>query len=133
MSRDRRFFDPIELAGRKPLVTLRDAAQYITKLPNDLSDVEEWQAAMQALMLVAEQDGPTMSARIGVMWAINRHIERVFDPSRKGEASGMAGHATRCPNTGAGRRVEISEIPELPCRGQLNLSEPVNHTATCRC
>jgi hypothetical protein len=35
---------------------------------------------MQALLLVAEHDGPTMFARIGVM---NRHVERVFNPSRK--------------------------------------------------
>jgi hypothetical protein len=38
---------------------------------------------MQALLLVAEHDGPTMFARIGVMRALNRHIERVFDPSPK--------------------------------------------------
>ena len=39
---------------------------------------------MQALLLVVEHDGPTMFARIGIMRAINRHVERVFDPSRKG-------------------------------------------------
>ena len=38
---------------------------------------------MQALLLVEEQDGPLMFARIGIMRAINRHVERVFDPSRK--------------------------------------------------
>jgi hypothetical protein len=27
--------------------------------------------------------GPTMFARIGVMRALNRHVERVFDPTRK--------------------------------------------------
>jgi hypothetical protein len=80
---DQRFFDPIKLPGRKPLVTLRDAAQYITKLPKAEHDAEEWQAAMQALLLVAEHDGPTMFARIGVMRALNRHVERVFDTSRK--------------------------------------------------
>jgi hypothetical protein len=32
-----------------------------------------WQAAMQALLLVAEQDGPTMFARIGMMRALRRH------------------------------------------------------------
>jgi hypothetical protein len=37
---------------------------------------------MQALMLVA-RDGPTMFARIGVMRALNRHVERVFNPDRK--------------------------------------------------
>jgi hypothetical protein len=44
------------LPGRKqPLVTLRDAAQYITKLPKAEHDADEWQAAMEALLLVAEQ------------------------------------------------------------------------------
>jgi hypothetical protein len=51
------------------------------------TDAEEWQAPMQALLLVAEHDGPTMFARIGVMRALNRHIERVFDPSRKALAN----------------------------------------------
>jgi hypothetical protein len=83
MSWDQRFFDPIMVPGRKPLVTLRDAAEYITELPKAEHDAEEWQAAMQALMLVAEHNGPPMFARIGVMQAINRHVERVFDPSRK--------------------------------------------------
>jgi hypothetical protein len=42
-----------------------------------------WQAAVQALLLVAERDGPTMFARSGVMRALNRHVERVFNASRK--------------------------------------------------
>jgi hypothetical protein len=33
VSCDQRFFDPIILPGGKPLITLRDAALYITKLP----------------------------------------------------------------------------------------------------
>jgi hypothetical protein len=32
------------------------------------------------LILVAESGGPTMFARIGVMRALNRHVERVFNP-----------------------------------------------------
>jgi hypothetical protein len=36
-----------------------------------------------------------MLARIGVMWAINRHIVRMFDPSRKEKHGGR--RATRCP------------------------------------
>ena len=83
MSWNQQFFDPIELPGGRKLVTLRDAALYITNLPKAEHDAEEWQAAMEALMLVAEHDGPTMFARIGVMRALNRHVERVFDPSRK--------------------------------------------------
>jgi hypothetical protein len=38
---------------------------------------------MEALILVATLGGPTMFARIGVMRALNRHVARVFDPSRK--------------------------------------------------
>ena len=44
--------------------TLRDAAQYITKLPKAEHDADEWQAAMEALLLVAELDGPPLFARI---------------------------------------------------------------------
>ena len=84
MSWDQEFFDPIILPGRKqPLRTLRDAAQYITKLPKAEHDADEWQAAMEALLLVAEHDGPPMFARIGIMRALNRNVERTFIPSRK--------------------------------------------------
>jgi hypothetical protein len=38
---------------------------------------------MEALLLVAETGGPTMFARIGVMRAINRHVEREFNPDQK--------------------------------------------------
>jgi hypothetical protein len=80
---DKPFFDPIELPNGKKLITLRDAALYITKLPKAEHNAFEWQAAMEALLLVAELDGPTMFARIGVMRALNRNVERVIDPSRK--------------------------------------------------
>ena len=40
---------------------------------------------MEALLLVAEQDGPQMFARIGIMKATNRHVERVFDTHRFAE------------------------------------------------
>jgi hypothetical protein len=43
-----RFFDPIEFPGRKPLVTLHDAALYITKLPKAAHDAEEWQSVLRA-------------------------------------------------------------------------------------
>ena len=68
-------------AGEK-LVTLRDAADYITSLPKKESDLPEWQTAIEVLMLVS-RSGPTMLARIGVMKALNRHVERVFNRERK--------------------------------------------------
>jgi hypothetical protein len=78
-----KFDDPIVLPNGRKLITLKDAANYIVKLPKAEHDAPEWQAAMRALILVAENGGPTMLARIGVMRALNRHVERVFDPSRK--------------------------------------------------
>ena len=68
--------------GRQ-LVTLKDAAKYIQKLPNAEQHLEEWQAAVEALLLVVELNGPTMMARIGVMRALNRGYVREFDSSRK--------------------------------------------------
>ena len=84
MSWDQAFFDPIILLGQKAAAAhVARCAQYITKLPKAEYDAHEWQAAMEALLLVAEQDGPPMFARIGIMRALNRHVERVFNPSRK--------------------------------------------------
>jgi len=76
----RPFEDPIPLPRGRQLVTLQDAGNYITKLPKAEHEAPEWQAAMEALILVATHGGPTMFARIGML---NRHVERVFDPSRK--------------------------------------------------
>jgi hypothetical protein len=83
VSWDQRFSDPIELPKGKRLVTLRDAALYITKLPKAEHDAAEWLVAMEALLLVAEHDGPTMFARIGIMQAINRHRPEEFARSTK--------------------------------------------------
>ena len=46
--------------------------------PRETNTTPEWQAAIEALILVAELDGPTMFARIGMMRALNRHVELVF-------------------------------------------------------
>jgi hypothetical protein len=59
------------LSRRRPLVTLQDAGNYITKLPKAVHEIEEWQAAMEALILVATLGGSTMFARIGVTRALN--------------------------------------------------------------
>ena len=64
-------------------MTLRDAADHIMKLPKAEQDLEEWQAAVEALLLVVELNGPTMMARIGMLRALNRNVQREFDTSRK--------------------------------------------------
>jgi hypothetical protein len=79
----RRFDDPIPLPRGRQLVTLEDAARYIQKLPKTEQQIPEWQAAVEALLMVVENNGPAMMARIGVMRALNRHVVREFNPDRK--------------------------------------------------
>ena len=69
----RPFDDPIPLPGGCQFVTLQDAGQYITELPKAEHDASDWQAAMEALLLVVEHDGPTMFARIAMMQALHRN------------------------------------------------------------
>jgi len=70
-------------------------------------------------MLVAELGGPTMYARIGVMRALNRRVERVFNSSRKDkhwgrrndESRRLSRHRSRrrCRNRGRSFR----QLPDL--------------------
>ena len=78
----RRFQDPILLPDEKSLHTLRDAADYITGLPKEQSDLAQWQVAMEALILVA-RSGPTMLAQIAFMKALDRSVVLAFNPDAK--------------------------------------------------
>jgi hypothetical protein len=79
----REFEDPIPLPDGRMLVKLIDAGTYITRVPKAVHTAPEWQAAMEALILVVELAGPTMFARIGLMQALNRHVVRAFNTDRK--------------------------------------------------
>ena len=61
-----RFEDPIALPDGRKLITLKDVADYVMKLPKTESDLSEWQTAIEALMLCS-RGGDAMLARIGVM------------------------------------------------------------------
>ncbi|KGT75640.1 hypothetical protein MA20_30930 [Bradyrhizobium japonicum] len=77
----RRSEDPIRI-GDSVLVTLLDAGEYIAALPKKEHDAPEWQAAMEALILVAEGGG-LMFARIGVLRTLNRRYVPEFNPKGK--------------------------------------------------
>ena len=74
----RKFEDPITLPDGRKLVTLKNAADFIMKLPKAEQKHEKWQTAIEVLIMAAEGRGPLMHARIGVMQALNRNVERVF-------------------------------------------------------
>ena len=69
---EQQFFDPIELPGRKLLITLRDAANYIMRLPKAKQNAPEWHAVAEVLMLIGEYGGDPMMAHTGMMRALHR-------------------------------------------------------------
>jgi hypothetical protein len=79
----RAFEDPIALPKGRQLFTLDEAAAYIVKLPKAEQNLPEWQAATEALIMAAENRGPLLHARVGMLRALNRHVERTFNPDRK--------------------------------------------------
>ena len=76
----KRFIDPIILPDGRKLLTLRDAAEYITALPKAEHDEADWQVTMETLLLVAERNGPEMLARIAMMRALNKHLKPTLAP-----------------------------------------------------
>jgi hypothetical protein len=50
---------------------LRDAGNYIAKLPKAEHDAPEWETAIRALMLVVKHGGDTMLPRIGIIRALH--------------------------------------------------------------
>jgi hypothetical protein len=100
----REFDEPIPLPNGRSLVTLKDAGTYITKLPKSDHATPERQAAMESLILVAEQGGPTMLAR-------DRHHEG-YEPSRRTGVQPLAQrHALGAPEADA--RSMISAIVDV--------------------
>jgi hypothetical protein len=79
----RRFEDPITLPGGDQLLTLLDAGNYIPSLPKAEQELDEWYAAVEALMMAAEGRAPLMHTRIGMLRAMNRHVVRTFNSDRK--------------------------------------------------
>lgn len=63
--------------------TLRDAANFILKLPKSEQIKPHWQAAGEAVMMAAEGRGPLLHARIGMLRALNFGKDK---PVRKKQA-----------------------------------------------
>ena len=83
VSWERPFDQPVPLPGERPARTLRDAGYYIRKLPELERNTREWRLAVQMLIDAAEDRGPVLFAKMGMDRALNRKVERVFNPDRK--------------------------------------------------
>jgi hypothetical protein len=64
--------------------TLRHAIAWLAKeIPQSEHTMREVQTAAHCVTEAAENGGPLLFARIGMMQAINRHKPEEFDPKRK--------------------------------------------------
>jgi hypothetical protein len=71
LSWSRKFDDPIVLPDGR------------AKLPKAEHKTREWQTAGECLIGAAEGRDFLMHARIGMLRALNQHVERVYDTDRK--------------------------------------------------
>jgi hypothetical protein len=72
-----------ESGWQRMLVTLRDAATSTTGLSKKESGPTRVASRYRSDDTVGGAWGPTMSARVAVIQALNRHIARVFNPDHK--------------------------------------------------
>ncbi|MFY9952029.1 hypothetical protein [Bradyrhizobium sp.] len=79
-----RFADPIPVSKGEPLLTLKDAADYIMALPKKVHDAPHWQLAIAQLIDAAEGRNFIMHARIAVLKALNHGLpDPKTEPRRK--------------------------------------------------
>jgi hypothetical protein len=79
VSWDRPFDQAVLLPYGGPARTLRDAANYIRKLPKSEHDGREWRLAIHMLIEAAEDCGTMLFARVGMLRAIEHDAERALN------------------------------------------------------
>jgi hypothetical protein len=87
MSWDRPFDQPVPLPSGLPARTLRDAGNYIRTLPKSERDRPEWRLAIHMLIDAAEDRGPMLFAKMGILRATEQHSESVLGLSGKAPPS----------------------------------------------
>jgi hypothetical protein len=66
------FDDPVPLSGKRKLLTLQQAADYIMRLPDAAQHEAHWQTAIETLINAAETGGGwVLFARIAMLRALN--------------------------------------------------------------
>lgn len=87
MSWDLEFHAPIPVPGkRKPLVTLRDAVEYMTRLPRNEQNAEHWRPAATLLAILGEKGGCMFFAERAVVHGLRKGAKDdppEFHPERK--------------------------------------------------
>jgi hypothetical protein len=140
------FDDPIKPPKGRPIMTLKDAAAYIMRLPATQQQSPEWQAAGEALLMAAEDRGPLMHAHVGMMLALHGAKPIPVARSAKthwGKRKLKRGRMTRIGIAGQDTHWRATSKTSLDGRGTLSLSEtygavviaahPVHFQGVCSC
>lgn len=80
MSWDTAFDEPVELPNGKTASTLRNAGEYIARLPKAEHEQKAWQTAMHCLI---EAAGLISFARMEMLQAIYKDDEPLFGPGKR--------------------------------------------------
>jgi hypothetical protein len=83
VSLDRPFDQPVPLPNGATARTLRDAADFIRRLPKVEQDRAEWQIALDLVIEAAENRGPIMFAKMAILEAVSRKGECAFELTRR--------------------------------------------------
>jgi hypothetical protein len=81
-----RFDDPIPLPNSRPIMTLKNAADFIMALPKPDMSSEPWQIALKQLIDAAEGRNPIMHARIAILRALSHGKPAPAKPPRRKRA-----------------------------------------------
>jgi hypothetical protein len=87
VSWDRAFDQPVSLPSGPPARTLRDAGNYIRTLPKSERDRPEWRLAIHMLIDAAEDRGPMLFAKMGILRATEQHSKSSFGLSANASPS----------------------------------------------
>jgi hypothetical protein len=79
----RRFDDPVPLPHGGTHNNLREAGEYVAKLPKAKQDRPEWHLEAEMLMEAAEDGMPVMCAHIAMLKALNAGKPDRPEPRRK--------------------------------------------------
>jgi hypothetical protein len=80
VSWERPFDQPVPLPNGPPARTLRDAANYFRKLSDSERDTPECRLAIQMLIDAAEDRGPMLFAKMGILRAFRGPTGRIPCP-----------------------------------------------------
>jgi hypothetical protein len=118
----RSFDDPITLPNGRELRTLRDAADYIMKLPRAEQKRAEWQTAGRILIGAAEGRDFLMHVHIAIMQALNRHVVPTFKPLS------VLRYLNQTQNLGC--RLDLVLLHEICTDGSVDVDKLVDHLDT---